>query len=46
MARCRQEAPPLLTTSDQHARCWLFADDVDGATDTIRATGAHPSKES
>ncbi|ATG50191.1 peptide ABC transporter ATP-binding protein [Brachybacterium vulturis] len=46
MARCRQEAPPLLTTATQHARCWLFDDDADDTADTIRATGAHPSKES
>lgn len=43
MERCRSEAPPLLTTDAQLARCWLFADDT---TDTHRAHGAHHSKES
>ena len=43
MERCRTQAPPLITTDDQHARCWLFAPDRE---DTTRATGAHPSKES
>lgn len=42
MDRCRAEAPPLLTTDDQQARCWLFAPDHDP---TPRAA-AHPSKES
>ena len=42
MDRCRSEAPPLLTTDDQQARCWLFAPDYDPTT----GAAPHPSKES